>query len=127
MLLIKNGLIHDAVNREPYIADILVDEGKIVKIEKDIEACCAQVYDATGLEVYPGFVEAHCHTGLHGYGCAPSTPSSPVTRRWPKPAKPASPHCAPAPAAPTCWAVPSPLTSRLASASMTWSSRRKSP
>ena len=68
MLLIKNGLIHDAVNREPYIADILVDEGKIVKIEKDIEACCAQVYDATGLEVYPGFVEAHCHTGLHGYG-----------------------------------------------------------
>ena len=68
MLLIKNGLVHDAVNREPYIADILVDEGKIVKIEKDIEAEGAQVYDASGLEVYPGFVEAHCHTGLHGYG-----------------------------------------------------------
>ena len=29
MLLIKNGLINDAVNREPYAADILVDEGKI--------------------------------------------------------------------------------------------------
>ncbi|MBR6571373.1 MAG: amidohydrolase, partial [Clostridia bacterium] len=67
MLLIKNGLVHDAVNREPYIADILVEEGKIVKIEKDIEAD-AQVFDASGLEVYPGFVEAHCHTGLHGYG-----------------------------------------------------------
>jgi len=68
MLLIKNGLINDAVNREPYAADILVDEGKIVKIEKDITAEGAQVFDATGLEVYPGFVEAHCHTGLHGYG-----------------------------------------------------------
>ena len=68
MLLIKNGLVHDAVNRDPYIADILVEEGKIVKIEKDIEACGAEVYDASGLEVYPGFVEAHCHTGLHGYG-----------------------------------------------------------
>ena len=68
MLLIKNGLINDAVNREPYAADILVDEDKIVKIEKDITAEGAQVFDATGLEVYPGFVEAHCHTGLHGYG-----------------------------------------------------------
>ena len=68
MLLIKNGLIHDAIQREPYIADILVDEGKIVKIEKDIACESAEIYDASGLEVYPGFVEAHCHTGLHGYG-----------------------------------------------------------
>ena len=68
MLLIKNGLIHDAIQREPYIADILVDGGKIVKIEKDITCEAAEVYDASGLEVYPGFVEAHCHTGLDGYG-----------------------------------------------------------
>lgn len=68
MLLIKNGLIHNAIDRDPFIADILVDEGKIVKIEKDITCEGAEVYDATGLEVYPGFVEAHCHTGLHGYG-----------------------------------------------------------
>ena len=68
MLLIKNGLIHDAIQREPYIADILVDEGKIVKIEKDLACENAEIYDASGLEVYPGFVEAHCHTGLHGYG-----------------------------------------------------------
>ena len=68
MLLIKNGKIFDAVHNTPYIADILVDGQKIVKIEENI--CCedAQVYDAAGLNVYPGFVEAHCHTGLHGYG-----------------------------------------------------------
>ena len=28
-MLIKNGLIFDAVNREPYQADILVEDGKI--------------------------------------------------------------------------------------------------
>ena len=30
MLCIKNGRIHDMVNREAYEADILVDGGKIV-------------------------------------------------------------------------------------------------
>ena len=32
MLLIKNGCIHDAVSREPYIADIMVENGKITAI-----------------------------------------------------------------------------------------------
>jgi len=68
MLLIKNGLIHNAIDREPFVADLLVDGTKIVKIEKDIVCEDAQVFDATGLEVYPGFVEAHCHTGLDGHG-----------------------------------------------------------
>ncbi len=68
MLIIKGGLIHNAIDREPFVADILVEDGKIVKIERDIVSDSAQVYDAAGLEVYPGFVEAHCHTGLHGYG-----------------------------------------------------------
>ena len=68
MLLIKNGKIFDAVHSIPYTADILVDGHKIVKIEENIRCEEAQVYDAAGLNVFPGFVEAHCHTGLHGYG-----------------------------------------------------------
>ena len=39
MLLIKNGLIHDAVNREPYRADILIENGKIARIAPEIAAC----------------------------------------------------------------------------------------
>ena len=31
-MIIKNGLIHDAVNRDPYIADIRVEDGKISEI-----------------------------------------------------------------------------------------------
>ena len=76
MTIIKNGIVHDAVNREPYRADIYVENGKIAKIRRPEDSASMQkpespdtkVIDATGLHVYPGFVEAHCHTGLDGYG-----------------------------------------------------------
>ena len=67
MILIKNGLIHDAIHAEPYEADILIDGGKISAIGQNL--CCenAEVVDAAGLNIYPGFVEAHGHTGMDGY------------------------------------------------------------
>lgn len=70
-LVIRQGCIHDAVHRDPYLADILVEDGKIRKIspvldEETIKQ--AEILDVTGLQVYPGFVEAHCHLGLDGYG-----------------------------------------------------------
>ena len=68
MIRIKNGTLHTAVSKETFIADILIDGGKIVKIGKGLSADGAEVIDATGLQVYPGFVEAHCHIGLDGYG-----------------------------------------------------------
>ena len=68
MICIKNGTLHTAVSKEAFIADILIDGGKIVKIGKGLSADGAEVIDATGLQVYPGFVEAHCHIGLDGYG-----------------------------------------------------------
>ena len=66
MICIKNGRVHDAVHREPYVADILIENGKIVKIGENLTA--GEVIDASGLEVYPGFVDAHTHIGLDGYG-----------------------------------------------------------
>lgn len=70
-LIIRQGLIYDAVHKEPYEADILVENGKIVKIAPELEQDLingARILDAQGLQVYPGFVEAHCHLGLDGYG-----------------------------------------------------------
>ena len=68
-MIIKNGLIHDAVNCEPYVGDIRVEEGKIKEIGKSLTVNeNEQVIDADGLSVYPGFVEAHCHLGLDGWG-----------------------------------------------------------
>ena len=70
MLCIKNGLIHDSVNRDPYLADILIDNGVITAISPDLETPDdAEIFDATGLSVYPGFVDAHSHLGLDNYAC----------------------------------------------------------
>lgn len=68
MLIIRNGQIHDAIHPAPYTADILVDGGKIISIGEGLQAQDAEEYDASGREVYPGFVEAHGHIGLHGSG-----------------------------------------------------------
>lgn len=70
MLCVKNGLIHDAVNREAYQGDILIENGKIKGIGKELALEeGTEVIDAEGLMVYPGFVEAHCHLGLDNYAC----------------------------------------------------------
>lgn len=69
-LLLKQGIIHNAVAEEPFVADILVENGKIKKIAPVLEGKVineATVIDATGIDIYPGFVEAHCHLGLDGY------------------------------------------------------------
>jgi len=66
-LLLKNGNIHDAVKAESYTADILVIDGKIAKMEKDITEEGAEILDVTGREIYPGFIDAHCHIGLIGF------------------------------------------------------------
>ena len=69
-IVIKQGTIHDAVQEESYQADILIEGGKIKKIAPVLEGRVinnAEVIDATGKQVYPGFVEAHCHMGLDGY------------------------------------------------------------
>ena len=69
MWIIKNGLIHDGIHRDAFQGDILVKEGKISAIGENLEIPeGAGVIDAEGLRVYPGFVEAHGHIGLDGYG-----------------------------------------------------------
>ncbi len=69
MLLIKNGLIHDAVNPEPYRADILIEGEKIKAIGENLAVPeGTEVLDAANLDVWPGFVDAHTHIGLDGSG-----------------------------------------------------------
>ncbi len=68
-MIIKNGLIYDAVKKDPYAADIRVEDGKIRKIAKSIAPKKGEeVIDAEGMRVYPGFIDAHCHLGLDGWG-----------------------------------------------------------
>lgn len=69
MLCVKNGMVHDAIRKEAFKADILVENGKIKAIGENLELDDGvRIVDAEGLFVYPGFVEAHGHIGLDGYG-----------------------------------------------------------
>lgn len=67
-MLFKNATVYTAVDWEPFAADVLVQAGKIAGIGQNLDAKGEEVFDAAGLNLYPGFVEAHCHIGLHGYG-----------------------------------------------------------
>ncbi|MCH5271159.1 MAG: hypothetical protein J1E83_10475 [Lachnospiraceae bacterium] len=46
-------------------ADILIEDGKIKEIGTGLtvsEGC--STFDAAGLQIYPGFADAHCHVDL---------------------------------------------------------------
>lgn len=62
--LIKNGQIIDGSGNPGYRGDILLSEGKIEKIAPSIECEGAQVIDACGLAVAPGFIDTHSHSDL---------------------------------------------------------------
>ena len=65
-MVIRGAQIYDAIHETPYAGDILIREGKLVSVGPRAED--TEVLDASGLRVYPGFVEAHSHIGLDNYG-----------------------------------------------------------
>ena len=65
MILIKNGKIYTMAGEVIENGSILIENGKIKDIGKDIVAPLdAEVIDAEGNFVFPGFIDAHCHLGL---------------------------------------------------------------
>ena len=66
--IVRGGRVHDAVHAEPFVADILIEDGKLAGIGPALSAPeGARAVDAEGLEVYPGLVEVHGHIGLDGW------------------------------------------------------------
>ena len=62
-LLIKNGEI--VTPNEQYVADIFCDGETITRIEPNIETLQdAEVIDASGKYVFPGFIDPHVHIYL---------------------------------------------------------------
>ena len=65
MILIKNGLVKTMAGEDIENGQVLLDGSKIVAVGKEVNAPAdAQVIDAAGCIVAPGFVEGHCHIGL---------------------------------------------------------------
>lgn len=60
-ILIKNGRVLDPRSGMDQVCDVLVADGKIVRMAVQIEESAAEVIDATGLVVAPGLVDVHVH------------------------------------------------------------------
>ena len=61
-ILIKNGTVVRSTGRRK--ADVLVKDGKIVRIAPDIEAEADRVIDAAGCFIFAGFIDTHTHFDL---------------------------------------------------------------
>src|SRR3989338_6810542 len=59
--LIKNGRVIDPANRIDDVADVVISEGKIEKIGKDLNGRSLQIIDAKGKFVVPGLINLHTH------------------------------------------------------------------
>lgn len=61
-ILIKNGTVVRSTGKRK--ADVLVKDGKIVKIAPEIESEADRVIDATGCFIFAGFIDTHTHFDL---------------------------------------------------------------
>lgn len=65
MKLIKNGLVYTMTKDEAEVLDLLIDGTVFVKVEANIEPEADwEVIDAAGMNIYPGFIDAHSHLGM---------------------------------------------------------------
>ncbi|HXG64408.1 MAG TPA: dihydroorotase [Blastocatellia bacterium] len=60
-LLIKGGRILDPSRGVDELADLLIEDGRIASAGKELAAEGAEIFDASGLVVAPGFIDLHVH------------------------------------------------------------------
>jgi dihydroorotase len=61
MLLIRNGRLLDPASQTDAALDILLDGERIAQVAPGIRQDSAEILDASGLIVAPGFIDLHCH------------------------------------------------------------------
>jgi dihydroorotase len=66
-LVIRNGRIVDPANNVDRVADLAIDNGVIREIASDIDTTGAEVFNASGLIVAPGFIDMHVHLREPGF------------------------------------------------------------
>src|SRR5215470_14972576 len=66
-IIIKNGHVIDPASQTDRVADVLLVEGKIAGVVADLSSPGAEVFDASGLVVAPGFIDMHVHLREPGF------------------------------------------------------------
>lgn len=65
--LLKNGTVIDYASGLNEKMDVLIKDGKIMKLEKQINESADQIIDCTGLSIMPGMIDMHCHLREPGF------------------------------------------------------------
>ncbi len=60
-LIIKNGRVIDPASGLDRVADVGIEGGRIAQVGQNLNAIGAEVFDASGLIVAPGFIDIHVH------------------------------------------------------------------
>jgi dihydroorotase, multifunctional complex type len=60
-LLLKGGTVIDPGSKRNEVSDVLIENGIIQKVGKNLKSPDAAVYDATGKIVAPGLIDMHVH------------------------------------------------------------------
>ena len=60
-LLIRGGRLVDPANGRDGIFDVALSEGAVAEIGERLSGEGAEVFDAQGLLVFPGFIDLHAH------------------------------------------------------------------
>jgi dihydroorotase len=66
-LLIKNGRVIDPASATDRVSDVLIEEGRIAGVTPDLTAAGAEIFDASGMIVAPGFIDMHVHLREPGF------------------------------------------------------------
>lgn len=66
-ILIKNGQVLDPSQNLDACLDVLIEDGRIAAIGKQIEEEADQIVDARGCAVMPGFIDLHVHFREPGF------------------------------------------------------------
>src|SRR5918912_1066730 len=66
-IVIKNGRVIDPASGTDRVADVLVVDGRIAGVAPNLSSPQAQVFDASGMVVAPGFIDMHVHLREPGF------------------------------------------------------------
>jgi len=66
-IVIRNGRVIDPASNTDRVADVLIVEGRVAGVAPNLSSPKAEVFDATGMIVAPGFIDMHVHLREPGF------------------------------------------------------------
>src|SRR3954454_21794569 len=66
-IVIRNGRVIDPASGTDRVADVLISDGRIAGIGPELSSPGAEIYDAAGMIVAPGFIDMHVHLREPGF------------------------------------------------------------